>query len=88
MAEISLKGLDKAKVLAALFKHALPRDPDHPEPDLSVAEARRLLKEDTGFDYLRDRILKVNLAGDSLDPWGYDRDNGSGAAQRAIDSIR
>ena len=40
------------------------------------------------FDYLYGRVLKVNLSGDEFDEWGYDRDVGQGAAQRAIDSIR
>jgi hypothetical protein len=28
------------------------------------------------FDYLYGRPLKVDLSGDGVDPWGYDRDNG------------
>lgn len=41
------------------------------------------------FDYLRGRPLKVDLTGDSFDPWGYDRDNGGeGSAQRIIDDLR
>lgn len=36
------------------------------------------------FDYLQGRVMKVDLAGDELDPRLYDRDNGEGAARRAI----
>ena len=32
--------------------------------------------------------MKVNLSGDTLDPWGYDRDNGQGTAEDAIDELR
>lgn len=68
--------------------------------DMSVEEARGLLgigddhMQDFGalpgrsstmyFDYLKGRVMKVNLSGDEFDEWGYDRDNGSGAAHRAL----
>jgi hypothetical protein len=86
---IDISKLDKAVVLAALFNNskqqgmglmvARGRDP------LSVAEAAELLKQSSGyFDYLYGRVMKVDLRKDLLDTWGYDRDNGDGAAQRAI----
>lgn len=41
------------------------------------------------FDYLFGRPLKIDLSGDSLDPWGYDRDNGGeGTAERLISELR
>jgi len=41
------------------------------------------------FDYLNGRPLKVDLSGDSFDPWGYDRDNGGdGTAARIIQNLR
>ena len=41
------------------------------------------------FDYLHGRPLKVDLSGDSLRPWGYDRDNGGpGSAARIVESLR
>ena len=40
------------------------------------------------FDYLKGRVLKVDLTGDSFDPWGFDRDNGQGAAAAAIAGLR
>jgi hypothetical protein len=40
------------------------------------------------FDYLRGRPLKSDLSGDTFRPWGYDRDNGQGAAARIIQSLR
>lgn len=36
------------------------------------------------FDYVDCKALKVDLSGDRLDPWGYDRDCGPGAASRAL----
>lgn len=51
-------------------------------------EASELLKQQTYFDYLKGRVMKVDLSGDAFDPWGYDRDNGEGAAARAVASVR
>jgi len=36
------------------------------------------------FDYLRGRVMKVDIGGDELDPRLYDRDNGFGAADDAV----
>ena len=38
------------------------------------------------FDYVKGRVMKVNLEGDELNEWGYDRDNGVGAAHNALAS--
>jgi hypothetical protein len=46
------------------------------------------IKREVYFDYLMGRVMKVDLAEDILDESLYDRDNGEGAAKKAIDSIR
>lgn len=40
------------------------------------------------FDYLHGRVMKVDLAGDTLNPRLYDRDNGHGSAQKVIEMLR
>lgn len=40
------------------------------------------------FDYLHGRVMKVNLSGDVLRVWGYDRDVGQGAAAEVVASLR
>lgn len=51
-----------------------------------------MLLETTGypyFDYLYGRVMKVDLSSDeSFEERLYDRDNGTGAAQRVIDRLR
>ena len=57
--------------------------------DMTVAEAEEILNQTTYFDYLKGRVMKVDLSSDdSFEEWLYDRDNGKGAAQRVIDSLR
>lgn len=41
-------------------------------------------KRDLYFDYLNGRVMKTDLSGDTLNTWGFDRDNGQGAAYYAL----
>ncbi len=90
MAMISLAGLDKAAVLAALYNASRPQGMGfmHYDPKpMTVDEAQRI-GADRYFDYLKGRVMKVDLSGDNLDPYLYDRDNGQGAAEKAINALR
>lgn len=91
---VSIKGLSKAAVLAALYNHShaqglgvLQFDP----AEMTESEAADILRnrgERLYFNYLKGRVIKVSLASDTeFDESLYDRDNGYGAAQRAVDSI-
>lgn len=51
---------------------------------MSAEEARALLAHGTYFDYVKGRVLKVDLSGDEVETWLYDRDNGEGAAEKAL----
>ncbi len=87
---ISIAKKDKAEVLAALYNASKPlglgfRQFD-PKP-MSVEEARKLLERTTYFDYIKGRVMKVDLSGDELETWLYDRDNGDGAAARALAKV-
>jgi hypothetical protein len=85
---INIKGLDKAKVLCALYDASKPLGMGFlhytPEPMQEADAQDLLLKEYRYFDYLRGRVMKVDLRGDEFDPALYDRDNGQGAAERAL----
>lgn len=41
-------------------------------------------RKDQHFDYLKGRVMKVDLSGDELHDGLYDRDNGTGAAYSAL----
>lgn len=92
MATISLEGLKKAEVLAALYNAARPQGMGflHYDPaPMTADEAQAILDRGiTYFDYVKGRVMKVDLKGNFFDPWLFDRDNGEGAAQAAIDSLR
>jgi hypothetical protein len=94
---ISIEGLNKAQVLAALYNASKPLGMGiiHFDPkDMTEEEAQkeidiRLEFDSIYFDYLKGRVMKVDLTSDSeFDPYLYDRDNGEGAAQEVIDQLR
>ena len=84
---IDIRGISKAKILAALYNASKPQGRGYlqftPSP-MTESEAQVHIENQTYFDYLKGRVMRVDLSGDSLDPWGYDRDNGEGAAENAI----
>lgn len=89
---INIEGLKKSEVLAALYNASKPLGLgilQWQPGNMSAGEAEKLLEKCTYFDYLYGRVMKVDLTSDvEFDEWLYDRDNGPGAAQRAIDMLR
>ncbi len=87
---VDIKGLDKARVLKALYDHSHTQGLGamRASGPITVEHCAELLEKQTYFDYLYGRVLKVDLSGDEFDERLYDRDCGEGAAQRAVDSIK
>lgn len=92
---VSIKGIDKAKVLVALWQHS------HAQGlsflglrELTLFEAEEMINDRNKkgirlyFDYVNGHVIKCDITNDEFDESLYDRDCGSGAAQRAIDSLR
>lgn len=88
---INISGLNKAAVLAALYNAARPLGMGfmHYDPKpMTTEEAAEILKKMTYFDYLKGRVMKVELGKDEFDERWYDRDNGVGTANAIISSLR
>jgi hypothetical protein len=88
---VSIKGLSKASVLAALYNASHPLNMGYLQYDptpMTDAEAATLIAKQTHFDYLKGRVMKVDLSEDSVDPWLYDRDNGEGAFLKVVNGLR
>lgn len=88
---VDISGLDKAAVLAALYNRAKPQGMGmlHYDPaPWSAVNALAYGRIDCYHDYVKGRVLKVDLSGDEFSPALYDRDNGTGAAAEAIAPLR
>lgn len=98
--KVNIKGLDKAEVLAAAFNSSKQQGMGFCDTrggfDITKDEAEKIIKERNdshknagyNYDYLRGRVLKISIDEDEIDPWGYDRDNGEGALERAVAPLR
>jgi hypothetical protein len=90
-------------VLVALFTYAQPPQGIaalHHSADetLSIDEANEIFSSHTdanpytgqpyNIDYLKGRKLRSDLTYGEFDPAQYDRANGTGTAQQAIDTLR
>lgn len=89
---MNIQGLDKAEVLAALFN--APKQQGMGFLDtrgasgMTVEQAREVLEKTEHFDYLFGRVMKISLNKDEVATHLYDRDNGPGAAERAIEHLK
>lgn len=89
---IDISQLDKAEVLAALYNASKQQGigffQQHGAMNMTVDQARKELEGGNDFDYLHGRVMKVHLGGDSFEPRLFDRDNGEGAAARALAGLK
>lgn len=91
MENVNIKGLAKHDVLRVLYNNSKSQGfhQNTVTEDMDVTDAIMIIEEEgLKFDYLRARVMKVDISGDEFRAWGYDRDNGEGAAERAIATIR
>jgi len=88
---IDCKGFSREEILIALYNRARPQGMGflHYTPDpMSLEQAEKLISKTLYFDYIQGRVLKVDLSKNGeFDEFLYDRDNGHGAAQYAIDEL-
>ncbi len=94
---VNIEGLNKADVLRVLYNNAKPLGfglLHFIHEDMSKEDAEEIIehcKNDNYFyfDYLRGRVMKIDLKSDiEFDERFYDRDNGQGAAQEAINKLK
>ena len=87
---INISKMNKCEVVAKLFNASKAQGMGFMHSgsmrEMSLIEAEEHLDNagDGYFDYLNGRVMKVNVSGDELNPRLYDRDNGEGAAARAL----
>jgi len=87
---VDISGIDKVALIKALFYNAKPLgmgflhyDAKH---SLSDDEAENLVR--SGTDYVKGRVMKINVSDDTVYTRLYNRDNGPGAAEKVIERLR
>lgn len=87
---MDISDLDKVQLVKALYDRAKVQGIgicQQRSGSLSDSEARKAMAK--GYiDYLGGRVMKVDLSGDSLDTYLYNRDNGPQAAEKVIQQLR
>lgn len=86
---MNIAHLKKEYVLAALYNASRVQGMGFLQADgkeMTPSEAKQILDEtpDKYFDYLKGRVMKIDLSGDDLNTRLYNRDLGEGAAEDAI----
>lgn len=90
MSEVNIEGINKVTLVQALYAGAKCQGMGQfafvagplPQKEAEVcAEAMHL-------DYVKGRIMKCSVASDTMRTALYNRDNGEGAAERIIDTVR
>lgn len=94
---VSIKGLDKAEVLLALWKGSHAQGLSFlgmiDAGSLDIEKANHCIEEAKAhgrlyFDYLNGHVIKCDITGDEFDPSLYDRDCGEGRAEEVIKALR
>jgi hypothetical protein len=92
MGHIDISGINKADLLAGLYNASKPQGLGYihsTNTTMTTDEAQKIIDtEGLSFDYLRGRVMKINLEGDAMNPAFYDRDNGEGAAAQVAETVR
>lgn len=94
--KISIAGLDRATVLAALYNSASPLDRRFfVAGNMTAERAQQLIQERDDlptkdqFDTLFGRVIRIKFDDtDEIDVGAYDAYNGEGEAAKAIDALR
>ena len=55
---------------------------------MTKEQAEEILKTGYSFDYLKGRVMKVDLDKNEFESRSYDRDNGEGAADKVVAILR
>lgn len=90
---MNIKGINKATVLATLYNASKHQGMGLLNADGKVMtdeEAQKIIDECNGntyFDYLKGKVMKIDIGRDELNTRLYNRDNGDGAAERALSNL-
>jgi hypothetical protein len=93
MSTVNIAGLDKADLLMRAFNasHQLGLGQGDPEgrQDMTKERAGELISQGYQvFDYVHGRVLKIDISGDEVRTYAYNRDVGPGVLEKIVDDMR
>lgn len=88
---MNIKNLDKADVLVVLYNNARSQGLSLLQYDsgpMTREQAQKIIASgQTYFDYVKGRVMKIDIGKDEVDTFLYNRDNGPNAAETAIQEL-
>ncbi len=88
---LDITGIDKAELLKALYDSSKLQGMGFLQANGPMSIQQAAMEYDASdskyFDYHHGKVMKVQLDKDTLDTWGYDRDNGDMSAFIALQHL-
>ena len=90
MSGVDISNIDKVQLLRALWNESKTAgffsSGNMITPAWDDSEASTAVKR--YIDWFQGRVIKSDLTGNIVDPWGYDHDNGQGKFASVVASLR
>jgi len=93
MSTVNIAGLDKAELLMRAFNASKQQGLGLADPlgrqDMTIDQARAIATQGPMvYDYLHGRVLKIDISGNEVRTYAYNRDVGLGALEKIVDDMR
>jgi len=89
--QVDISGIDKKMLLQSLYEYAKPLGMGiyhyTPNDTLPNQEMESILARGH-IDYLHGRAMKINISGNSVNTFSYNRNHGENAAEKIIATLR
>lgn len=86
--KINIEGLNKAKLVKALYDNALPTEKTKDDEEITLKTIKRFLDKDRKINVINGKNIKVDTGRSKLSSGVYDKFNGEFAAVKAIHNLK
>ena len=86
--KLNIEGLNKAKLVKALYDNALPTEKTKDDEEITLKTIKRFLDKDRKINVINGKNIKVDTGRSKLSSGVYDKFNGEFAAAKAIHNLK
>lgn len=86
--KLNIEGLNKAKLVKALYDNALPTEKTKDDEEITLKTIKRFLDKDRKINVINGKNIKVDTGRSKLSSGVYDKFNGEFAAVKAIHNLK